>query len=390
LDVWIDREDIKTGNTWRKQIVEAIDTCVAFVLVLSRHSAASDNVRKEIDLAQDSGRKVFVLLLEKTVIPSEIRYQLAGLQFADVEEFGLDASVARITQPITELLSNTEAKSISPSRQAELVIRGVDLVSFSAEKQQALLEFVENLVNVNRSQLQITDLRPGSVHAFVDMPVSRAFELKTLALNNDPRFKKFGVTAVRLVGDKRLITISIGVFTFLGVASLLKARWFRILFGLGGSVTGLIFAGIIIWNLIEQQRLPSQNIPQTMPVSQSSPVPQKTRITIASPDQIITPTGEEQHDDFDCYISIEQTFAYQGPSGGYNVVTNKRYHAGDKFSVIASDRTGEWLFGGLPDGQMGWLRIDRLSQSCFSTAIAVATYIPPLPPTIKPPSKITH
>jgi hypothetical protein len=53
LSVWIDREDIKAGKSWRVQIVEAIDTCDAFILMLSSYSALSENVQKEIDLAQD-------------------------------------------------------------------------------------------------------------------------------------------------------------------------------------------------------------------------------------------------------------------------------------------------------------------------------------------------
>src|SRR5512145_2963079 len=69
--VWIDREAIKAGNTWRVQIVQAIDTCNAFVLMLSPNSAASDNVRKEIDLAQDSGRTLFVVMLEPLKLPAD-------------------------------------------------------------------------------------------------------------------------------------------------------------------------------------------------------------------------------------------------------------------------------------------------------------------------------
>lgn len=41
MDVWIDREDIKAGNSWRLQIVQAIDACDAFVLMLSAHPAPS-------------------------------------------------------------------------------------------------------------------------------------------------------------------------------------------------------------------------------------------------------------------------------------------------------------------------------------------------------------
>lgn len=59
INIWIDREEIKAGKLWRTQIVQAIDTCDAFILMLSSSSAASENVRKEIDLAQDSGRSIY-------------------------------------------------------------------------------------------------------------------------------------------------------------------------------------------------------------------------------------------------------------------------------------------------------------------------------------------
>ena len=64
ISVWVDRSDIKAGNEWRVQIVKAIDTCNAFVLMLSPHSAASDNVRREIDLSFDSERRIFAMMLD--------------------------------------------------------------------------------------------------------------------------------------------------------------------------------------------------------------------------------------------------------------------------------------------------------------------------------------
>ena len=53
--VWIDREDIHGGDLWREAIVEAVDNAYAFVLMLSPASGASDNVRKEVDLAEGAG-----------------------------------------------------------------------------------------------------------------------------------------------------------------------------------------------------------------------------------------------------------------------------------------------------------------------------------------------
>ncbi len=54
LEVWIDRESIKGGKLWTVEIVEAIDTADSFVLMLSPNATESDNVRKEVHLAQDS------------------------------------------------------------------------------------------------------------------------------------------------------------------------------------------------------------------------------------------------------------------------------------------------------------------------------------------------
>jgi hypothetical protein len=66
ISVWIDREAIRAGNQWRVQIVQASDTCHAFVLMLSPSSAASDNARKEIDLSQDPERTTQVWDAEVT------------------------------------------------------------------------------------------------------------------------------------------------------------------------------------------------------------------------------------------------------------------------------------------------------------------------------------
>ena len=204
LDIWIDREDIKAGNSWRIQIVEAIDTCDAFVLVLSAHSAISENVHKEINLAQDSKRKTFVFMLERIHLPAEIRYQLAGLQFIDVEELGYEEAVRRLIETVNEHLSTVKATN-KTSRQVELVIEGIDLASFGEDKQAQLLAFVAQLANTDPSKLRIANLAVGSVHAYLDMPAGAAFVLKTLALNRDKRFRQAGIRALKLVGDAYFI-----------------------------------------------------------------------------------------------------------------------------------------------------------------------------------------
>ncbi|HEX6035942.1 MAG TPA: TIR domain-containing protein, partial [Anaerolineales bacterium] len=229
ISVWLDRSDIKAGNTWRVQIVKAIDTCQAFVLMLSPHSAASDNVRREIDLSHDSERTIFVVMLDPVrPIPAEIRYQLAGLQFIDAQKLGLDKAVDELIETLKGHLAQFAPAEEPETRKVEMVIQGIDLKAFSADKQAQLLDFLAQLTSADRSQLQIANLTAGSVHVFVDMPTQAAYELKTLALNRDPRLKELGIASLRLDGDTKFVNVSLGKLTLAATMSPLMALWLKV------------------------------------------------------------------------------------------------------------------------------------------------------------------
>jgi hypothetical protein len=291
LEIWIDRQDIQAGNTWRVQIVQGIDTCDAFVLMLSPASVASDNVRKEIDLAQDAGRTIFAVMLEPVRLPAEIRYQLAGLQFIDVQMLGLDEAVHRLIQAVRAHIASLHSVEEPQTRQAELVIQGIDVAAFDATKQEQLLGFLAQLVNTSRSELKIAGLAAGSVHVFVDLPAEDAFELKTLALNRDKRFKQLGITALRLATDKKFINISLGILTTTATIGVLHGVWLSLpsLSPLLGTVTGkiltLLLAGAIIAGL--SISIPSVVAPLVFP----TPTPTLTSTPAPTATSTLTPTS---------------------------------------------------------------------------------------------------
>jgi hypothetical protein len=80
VDVWVDRADIAGGQVWRRRIVEAISEATVVVLVLSRASVLSRNVRKELDIAEEANRPILPVQVEPVDIPADLSYQLAGLQ----------------------------------------------------------------------------------------------------------------------------------------------------------------------------------------------------------------------------------------------------------------------------------------------------------------------
>jgi hypothetical protein len=109
-NVWVDREDIRGGDQWRRQIVAAIKSADLFLIVLSPNSVKSDNVRKELDLAEGVRKRVLPLVLERTTIPDEMHYQLVGLQQIDLSgdfQAGLNQLLAAI--------AGTELAPLAPS-----------------------------------------------------------------------------------------------------------------------------------------------------------------------------------------------------------------------------------------------------------------------------------
>ena len=48
VNVWIDRESIEGGDSWRAAILEAIRECSAFLLIISPNSTGSKNVSREL------------------------------------------------------------------------------------------------------------------------------------------------------------------------------------------------------------------------------------------------------------------------------------------------------------------------------------------------------
>jgi hypothetical protein len=157
-----------------------------------------------------------------------MRYQLAGLQFIDVQTLGFDEAVHQLVETVREHLAKFGPVEEPETRQAELVIQGVDPSAFTADKQAQLLDFIARLTSADRSQLQIADLTSGSVHVFVEMPARAAFALKTRALNRDERFKQLGIVSLRLDGDAKYVNTASGALTLAATTSPLRALLLKI------------------------------------------------------------------------------------------------------------------------------------------------------------------
>lgn len=78
----------------------------------------------------------------------------------------------------------------------------------------------------------------------MDMPGETAFQLKTLALNSDPRFNEQGIVSLRLNGDQLYVNIATGLLTAAATIGFLAALWMKIP-ATFSSIIGLAYGRIL-------------------------------------------------------------------------------------------------------------------------------------------------
>ena len=96
---WIAPRDIVAGIPYAEAIVDAIDSCRVFLVILTPSSGASRHVLNEIDRATGKGTHVFPFRLGKFEIPKAMQFYVSTHQW-------LEASHPPIEQEIEALLEN--------------------------------------------------------------------------------------------------------------------------------------------------------------------------------------------------------------------------------------------------------------------------------------------
>lgn len=291
--VWLDREAIKGGDVWREAIVEAVDNAYACVLMLSPASVASDNVRKEVDLADGASKDLIPMMLAPVELPAKLRYQLAGIQWIEYYR-DPEAKYAELAEVLHARKPQQILYEAQPTREVELRITGVDISKFGPEAQEKLLQVISEVIGTPRTDLTLTALKAGSVHAFVSMPADAAYRLKTAALNRDARLIRYGIVALRLTGDRHFVLLKEGRIAPLKSGNS-GGRWF-----IGGL---MLMIALVLSVLIFTVGLPLASplissffatgtpTPTNTFTSTPSSTPTTTKTPTSTPSRTATPTN---------------------------------------------------------------------------------------------------
>ncbi len=122
FSVWID-DHINYGDDWQQVIEQHIDTCAAFVVVMTEHSKKSKWVKRELIRADRKSKRIFALLCEGDIWLAVENVHLENLlekerEFPTIEWYIQLAKVA----PRTPLLTDEEFEAERQRRMEQKTI----------------------------------------------------------------------------------------------------------------------------------------------------------------------------------------------------------------------------------------------------------------------------
>jgi hypothetical protein len=104
LPCWIAPRDIQGGDSFEEEIVNAIDNCLAVLLIFSDRCNRSEYIKKEIMVAGESNKKVIPIRIENCQPRGALKLRLIDLQYIDAFS-GMESAAIQIVRTISKLMA---------------------------------------------------------------------------------------------------------------------------------------------------------------------------------------------------------------------------------------------------------------------------------------------
>ena len=125
VSVWIDQMGIEGATMWSQEIVAAIRECKVLILAISKNSAGSENVVKEVALASEGRKRILPVYLEQAEIPESMAYQLAGIQRVDFFEGQEEIGKQSVIRALLKMGVNVSEEAITTAEESNRASHGV-------------------------------------------------------------------------------------------------------------------------------------------------------------------------------------------------------------------------------------------------------------------------
>jgi tetratricopeptide (TPR) repeat protein len=101
VSCWIASRDIGPGQEWASAIVEGIQRCHTFVLILSSNSRNTRQIGRELELADNGNLRMVAFRIEDVQPPPGLLFFLGNVQSVDAFDGQFQQALARLTDAIT-------------------------------------------------------------------------------------------------------------------------------------------------------------------------------------------------------------------------------------------------------------------------------------------------
>ena len=129
---WVDREGLQAGTTWRGRLHTQVESCDAYLVIISRNSKKSKWVQEELDVAQSLNKPIFPLRLDD----SEPFFGTRTIQYEDIRRGKLpsEAFYERLAE-VTPRKKRRRGKADRTNHAKKQVMEGAaELLSYYGEE----------------------------------------------------------------------------------------------------------------------------------------------------------------------------------------------------------------------------------------------------------------
>ena len=110
---WIAPRDVTPGALYAGEIVHAIDSAKAIVLILSQDAATSPHILREIERATSKRHPVVTLRLDQAPLPAEFEYFLNTSQWLDASSGEPSRAFPKLVEAVRRVLTGASAAGLA-------------------------------------------------------------------------------------------------------------------------------------------------------------------------------------------------------------------------------------------------------------------------------------
>jgi hypothetical protein len=109
---WIAPRDILPGEEYADAIIEALNTCQLFLVILSDESNSSPQVRREVERAVSKDLSILTFRIDNTILSKAMEYYLSNRHWLDASQAAFSKQLQNLNAAVHKLLEQGPAPII--------------------------------------------------------------------------------------------------------------------------------------------------------------------------------------------------------------------------------------------------------------------------------------